>query len=104
MQRCYSKGSIRGELLIGSSSFTVFCLEVFHILLRRLTFYKDGKSTWPTMKNALFERHISTNIIKHPCLVVTETKVFIIKWQTRIAIIILYSLCLPELFKRGKLS
>lgn len=57
------KGSIHGEIRISSSSFTILCLEVLHILLRTLTFYKARKSTWPTMKKALFERHTSTNII-----------------------------------------
>lgn len=40
------------------------------------------------MKNALFERQTSTNIIKCLCLVLMEMKVFIIKWQPWIAIII----------------
>lgn len=47
-----------------------FSLEVLHILLRKLTFYKGRKSTWPTMKNALFDRYTLTNVINKmsmPC-------------------------------------
>lgn len=79
-QRWRSKGSKQGEIRISSSSVTVLCLELLHILLRRQSFYKARKSTWPTMKNALFERPTSTNIINKMSMpVLMEMKVFIHK-------------------------
>lgn len=105
MQRWWSEGSIQGEIPISSSSFTIFYLEVLHTLLRTLTFYKARKSTWPTMKKALFEKHTSTNIINKMSMSCANGDAsFYNKEAATKNNNNLYGLWLLDLFKRRKLS